>query len=470
MSPLYPAVTGVLVLLSHLFGLELYFGALNVVLASLSLFVCTSARPIFTFVSSFVFLVSVKNSPSIPASSDYLLALPGVAVVFAAGALFLSAVIYFTVKNKLWRAVTEKGIGTPLLLPLAVLSLGFAMNGAFSGEWSFGSLIFGLCEALCFFLLFMLLYLGIGEDSRDDIISSFVYSSAVGAAVLIAELSACYFTVFDGTKESVLLGWGIWNTAGVALAVLIPVCFLGFYRKSREGKTLHAWLYFALGVITFASAVLSQSRNALLVGALALFAVFVIFTFIGRYKTLFRIVIGAGLFTAVLGSALFFDKLVPVARGFLYDNGRFELWRSGIRNFLEAPIFGKGFFGIKFAEETFVTADFLPTMAHNTVVQLLAGMGVFGFLCYAFYRGSTVIPFVKHPTADKTFIGISVLVLLLESLLDNFIFYFLPTLQYTVALAVVFAVFDREREEEKNGKTNETPDMGDEIQEPETAL
>ena len=173
----------------------------------------------------------------------------------------------------------------------------------------------------------------------------------------------------------------------------------------------------------------------------------------------------------VLGFALLYDRVMPLLSAFFSDNGRFELWQSGIESFLSSPVFGMGFYGIKFTEETFVTAEFLPTMAHNTVVQLLGCMGLFGFLCYLFYRIATVIPFVKRPSVEKSFIGMSVLVLLLESLLDNFIFYFLPTLQYTVALAAVFAVCDFEKTAEKE-KSEEEPstDENTEIHEPETAL
>ena len=136
------------------------------------------------------------------------------------------------------------------------------------------------------------------------------------------------------------------------------------------------------------------------------------------------------------------DRLGEMLGSFFNDNGRYEIWRAGMDKFFSAPVFGVGFFG--FDSGSFLTAEFLPNMAHQTVVQLLAAMGVFGLLAYAFYRGATLVPFFKRPSICKTMLLLSVLVLLGESMLDNFIFYFLPTLHYTVTLAVVFIIRDSE--------------------------
>jgi len=473
MGKWYPVLTGALVLLEHLFGLELWLGSLNVLLASLSLLVCTSTRPLITFVASFVFQLSVKNSPAIPAVSDYLFTMPRLLVIIVLAVIFVGSAVYFSVKNRIFSGVN---IRTPLLVPLFVLSLGFVMNGAFSGVWKPSSLVFGLCEAACFLVLFMLFYLGLRGEDSEELISYFVFSSAVVAAVLILEVGACYLTLYNGTKESMLFGWGIWNTAGVSLAVLIPVCFLGFYRLAERGRW-QGWLYLALGLLTFFAAALTQSRNALLVGAIVTFAGFVIFSFIGKYRLIFRTVTAVGAVLSIPLAIVLWDRLSPMLLTFFYDNGRYELWGMGIDNFLSSPVFGVGFFGADFG--TFFTAEFLPTMAHNTVVQLLSGMGVVGLLCYAFYRAATAVPFIKHPTVAKSFIGLSVLVLLAESMLDNFVFYFLPTLHYTVALAVVFTLADKEEREREDEESDDTESLGGaseqketegELDEPSTAL
>ena len=460
----YPVTTALLVLLEHLFGIEVYLGSLNVLLASLSLIVCSSTLPIFTFVSTFVFQISLKNSPAIPNESDYLVTGARPFLIFVLGAIFVGAIAYFCIKRRIFSKIT---FSTPMLLPLLVLSLGFSLNGAFSSEWSVANLAFGLCEAVCYFALFMLLYLGICEDNTDLIISRFIFSSAMVASVMIAEVIACYVTRYDGTKESMLFGWGVWNTAGISLAMLIPVFFLGFYRLT-ERKNKLGTIYLALAVLTYVAAALTQSRNALLFGSLALIFALVILSVVGRYRAVFRAVLLVGAVLVSISALVLWDRLYPILESFFSDNGRFELWRSGFDNFLKSPIFGRGFYGISFTEESFFTAGFLPTMAHNTVIQLLGAMGIVGLVCYAYYRYASVIPFVKNPTVEKSMMGISILVLLLESLLDNFVFYFIPVLQYTVTLATVFAIHGRESSSPSsdNGDAAEHSD----IDEPRCAL
>ena len=167
-----------------------------------------------------------------------------------------------------------------------------------------------------------------------------------------------------------------------------------------------------------------------------------------------RWVVCAGVAIVALGGILFFDKISVLFadifnRGFS-DNGRYELWRTGIDNFLRSPLFGVGFFG--FVSDTFVTTEFLPDMAHQTLITLLSATGIVGTVCYGVYRYTTLVPFLRRPSAEKTMLLCSVLVLIAESLLDNFVFYILPTFHYTVTLAVAVIISEGEKEEKNSGK------------------
>ena len=109
--------------------------------------------------------------------------------------------------------------------------------------------------------------------------------------------------------------------------------------------------------------------------------------------------------------------------------------QAAIDNFLDSPIFGKGFYGLD------VTTDFsyggLPLQAHNTFLQLMSATGAVGLVCYLCYRFYTLKPVFKRPSLRKTFMALSVVTLLLGSMLDNFVFFIYPTFHYTVALAVI---------------------------------
>ena len=171
--------------------------------------------------------------------------------------------------------------------------------------------------------------------------------------------------------------------------------------------------------------------------------------FLGARKKLFRItsvsLVGIGL----AGAMLLWNKISSLLsdvleRGFS-DNGRYELWWQGIKNFLSSPIFGKGFFGYG-QTDVFEVAAFIPTMAHSTTVQLLSAMGIVGFLAYAYYRVKSLTPFIKKPTLEKCALLAPVLVTLGMSLLDNFIFYLYTAFYSLIALAIAFRVWQSDEQ------------------------
>jgi hypothetical protein len=71
---------------------------------------------------------------------------------------------------------------------------------------------------------------------------------------------------------------------------------------------------------------------------------------------------------------------------------------------------------------------------------------VFGLLAYGCYRIATLKPFIKHPSLAKSMLGLSILIVLIGSLLDNFIFYIPHMLYYPIALAIAFRIYTEETE------------------------
>jgi O-antigen ligase len=326
------------------------------------------------------------------------------------------------------------------------------LNGVASGKWEIGNLIFGFANAAVYSIVFLFVYYSLGEESSDSLTSYFAYLSTLISFIIIAELVALFITsdqiFIDGSinKVAVALGWGIWNLVGVSAVVLIPMNFYGM------AKNKCPWLYFATATLIWLISVLSMSRNALIFGTLTYAACVLIFSFVGERKKIFRIIVLIGIACAAIFAVVFFDKIYALFKDFfdrgLSDNGRYALWRAAFKNFLDAPIFGKGFYGFNTAVDTFGA---LPESAHNTVLQLLSAGGILAFLAYAFYRYKTLIPFIKKPCLLKTLLGISVLALVLGSLLDNFIFDIYPTFYMSAALAIAFRKFDEENESSAMG-------------------
>lgn len=429
---LYPVFTGALVFVGHALAVELYLNLASMILTSMGLVITKKARPLIFFAISFIFQVSAKNSPGIPEPSNYYFTSYRLWLFVIPIVIFISALIYYSISVRLF--LPREILKIPLLIPLIFLSLAFILNGAFSDGWNVQSLIYGALEAVCFAGLFVFFFLALRRE-REGLVDYFVFCSAVLAAVICLEVLLCYIKVGNPTKESLLFGWGIWNTAGVSLTVLLPTSLLGFAKGRAR--------YLSIFVLTFICVMLTMSRNAMLTGLLVAVLSLLVMLLYGKRRRVSAFVLCTVFLFVIAACATYGESVNALLSRFFDDNGRFLLWRAGLLNFLSSPAFGVGFFGADFG--TFFTADFLPTMAHQTFVQLLSAMGIFGLAAYLLYRGATILPFVLEHSFDKTMLALSALALLFESLIDNFIFFFSPTIHYTVLMAIVFVLYSAER-------------------------
>lgn len=435
MGPIYPIIVCLIVFLGYVYEIEFYLNVINVLLAVVMLSVCDSLRPFIVVVASYVYQISVAHSPSFPANSDYLITPPGLYLTVSLFVLAGIALIRFFIRNNLISLQILKSL--PMLPAFFMLSFAFLVNGAFSGAWNMASLAYGLLNILAFFGIFYIFYLGFRNERAVPLLKYLSYVSALMALVLISEVIWVYKFggVFDQgsvLKSKILFGWGNWNTMGQNLTVLIPVIFYGAMKNKCP------WFYFGVATATLVAAILTLSRNALIFATLSYAVCVVIACFFGNNQKAFRVILPTGVAGIAVGVVVFWEKLSVTFADFLdrglSDNGRFDLYHRGIAEFLEAPLFGKGFFGIDTDIANFV--DFFPDMMHNTPVQLLASMGIVGFIAYLYYRYRTVKLVLKRPSLEKTMIAMSLFVLALQSLLDNFIFYVQPMIYYSIALAV----------------------------------
>ena len=237
-------------------------------------------------------------------------------------------------------------------------------------------------------------------------------------------------------KERIVFGWGIWNTAGSILASTIPLFFLG---AVRSGK-----MFYLLGAtVAYVSAILTLSRNALILSTVIYFLCLFIAIVRGNIKRQARAFACTIAIAATSALAKYSRPILSllgdyIDRG-LSDNGRLALWRAGILDFLSAPLFGRGFFGTS-APPDFASS--LPGMLHSTPIQLLASSGIFGTLSYLFYRAET-LAIALRPTPDapapheRFLLSLPLISILLGSLIDNFVFYPHQMLLPSLALAII---------------------------------
>ena len=444
----YPLWIAFSVFVGRAANLEFYFSILDLLIIAVGLLACDTLRPIIPIMTSFLYRISLSHAPGTPIYSDYYF---GAKLYILLGVLVipLASLVYLFIRNKLITLESLKKL--PLILPLAGLSLAFLLGGAFYEGRIASDLHFALFQILAFAIIFWLLYLGLRDEDPNELCSYFTFVCAVLASVLILEVAHLY--IFEGVitpdgkinEYMINFGWGISNTVASALSVLIPVCFLGVIK----GK--YHFVYFVIGTLALLADLFTLSRNGALFGCLFYILSVGACCLFGERKKLYRYValgtaVTVGIILLIFGNDIehMFSSMIDSG---LNDSGRFKLWRMAFDAFLENPLFGQGYYS--FAEDWATYASFIPFQAHNTVFQLLQSMGIFGFVAYLVYRAYTLIPFLKKPSVEKLMLLMSIGVLLGESLLDNFIFWFAPTFIYNLAIIIAIKMCEKDRNTEK---------------------
>ncbi len=442
---IYPLLVALIVTVGHITELEFYFNILHVLLITVAFCVCRSSRPLLILVPTFTFQVTLANSPAIPTFSDYYFTEWRLPVVIALGVIVLAAIAFFVIRNRLLKKLSIKNI--PLLIPTLILSVAFLLNGAFSSGWSGEGLAFGAGQVLVYLVLFLLIYLGFNEsDTKESLMDYLCYITLIIAFMIIAQMVHLFLGggVFSDTgaiiKENVNLGWATCNPLGAILISLMPILFYGAMKKK------HALLYFITAISVYVMALTTCSRNALLCGSATLLVCMIIACLASdKRRIAFRIlfVVGAAALVAVF--LLFNDNILAVFHSFVKqgtdNNGRFQLWGLAWKLFEENPLFGGGFFTLETG--VYVAIDIMPTMAHNTILEILGSMGLVGFAAYLYYRYSMINVFIERPTLAKSMIAIACFVVIAESLLDVFVFAIYPMFYHIAALAVACKLSQR---------------------------
>lgn len=438
---------------------------------------CKDVSPVLCLLLFFNLLPSPQHSPSFNGqSSNYLLSPPILAQEIIGVIFFIGTVLFRLV----WGIVKGKFKITPIFWGIVALSAAFVLNGVFYSHYTPKSLLYGLALSGIIIAFYIFCYCNFGRDEKTfkQVSSYFV---ALAAAVTL-ELFICYITNLDkGDKSwrSVLsFGWGTYNQAGLLLTMALPAWFY-FAGKFKRGY------FFLIGaVVNEGMCLLSQSRQAMLMSLIILCVccVWILIWDKGRKRIIDLIMMGAVIALAIIAAAIMHEKVLAFLKGALdrdslkSGNGRFWLWGLGWQNFLHQPIFGVGFYdpaayteyelledgtsklvswGVGYFSTTDLTHS-IPRMCHNTVFQLLSSCGIVGLMTYVFHRTQTVISYINNRTPERTFIGLTMCVLLLMSLLDNHIFYFIPTILYAVLLSMLSAT-EKVKEEIKPEVKREEP-------------
>ena len=443
---IYPIVIAALVLLSHIFGIEFYLNFINIALCVVSFAVTDSVKPFIPTLCTYIYQLSRKTNLLYPQKEGFLLQGATLyTLVFLLAIVFAFALLLFIRRCKKYPGILKK---LPLLPSAILLSVAFLMNGAFSPSWTVPSLLYGVSQIVTFFVIFYFFFVGLRGEKLDEVVDYFAYVTAIMAVILILQTGYLYASVEDLFAGSAVIkfkidyAWGNSNTAGQQMVMTLPMLFFGVMKGKRP------FVYYTIAVLIVICCGVTLSRNALLLSVLGFVLLSVISCFTGGAKKQMRVVFPIIVLCIMGGVVLLWGEISQVFTRYFElgfsDAGRYDLWKRGFEAFLEAPVFGKGFFGV-FPGETQRNQIF-PILVHNTPIELLCASGLFGLLAYLVYRINSFKHFVRRPSLAKTLLGLSILTVVLSSLLDNFIFYNHQMLYYPVVHAIACSLYFEEEE------------------------
>ena len=435
-SRLYALLITTLIFVGYVTGTEVLFFAVMTVLTVGGCLIAYDFRfAIMPFLAT-IFFVTIEHTPGVPTHSPYYATAPilPILIVFF-GALVVGFAVFVIRNRKRANPFPKKGG----FLTLLFWSLAICISGAFNPDYTLPNLAFSMTFPVTLLSTFLLFALFVRfEDGAFD---HFMFCLVLAGMLIVLQFAAVLLMgkipiLENGSinKDQITLGWAVHNSFAGLLTVLIPACF--YFAATHK----YGWVFYAIGFLEFFAAVLTQSRAATLVGAGILLLCMIVCCFFGRNRKINRW-IGLGVVVVgIIGVCFLWDQLTGILYNFMTsgfdDNGRFELWKNGIDQFLAHPIFGAGFYdhGITAQEVLNWEINVYPYFYHNTIVQMLGTAGVIGIVTYLYHRYYTLKMLLVRPNLKKSFLAIGVLAMILFCLLDVLFFITYPLMYYALML------------------------------------
>lgn len=436
-SPLYPAFFCLLVLMSFCSKVEVVFATVIIAVTAVTLVVARDLKPLIPPLFSAYFLVPLVHAPQRPTYSIYYTSpTVRVCIVVLAATLIATLIIHFWLWGGFVEMFTRKTRMTWFILPLAVALL---LNGLFAEGYAPINIGFSLVTIFSWIILYLIFMFGLPHGKETV---RYVANTCQWVAILlILELLYVYITqdvLEEGTimEARILFGWGINNNFGAILTVMLPPLFY------LAGTRRNGWMQFLLAVAAYAAIVASLCRAAILVGTVVFGICLLALCVSGNNRGLYRVATLSVFFFLCVSAVFLHDELAElfsslVTKGFSGE-GRLELWKGGLRIFIENPIFGGGFSSVSYHDlfHSFAGGA-MPGLCHNTVIEIFCAAGAFGGISYLAYRARTVQLIVSHMTFDRFFLGMILFTLTAIGLLDNVMFNVYPMFFGSVALVLI---------------------------------
>lgn len=241
-----------------------------------------------------------------------------------------------------------------------------------------------------------------------------------------------YYRLFSGWNRN--LGWANIND----MCFYIGLTFPGYiYFIFKRPKTYLIWF---LMIFPITAVILSKSRGGMLGFVVLVILSLLFFALKGNKKHLthglvFLIILAV---LSYIGREIYYIWWDYFKQSWSNDIDEFStfritIYKVGLRNFLEYPIFGAGWASL---QKEFPGSRLF--MYHSTLVQSLAAMGIFGFLALLVHYFQVFKYMIKDITLEKYLFLIGYLASQAHGLIDN-VQYAVP---YSIMIVIILAVFE----------------------------
>lgn len=436
-SPVYIAFLTILCTAAHLLAAELVAYTVMIVI---SLYVCVLGNDLLPLTPLFLLCYltpSAVNNPGRNPESVF----SGFSGIWLAGlaVLLLFGVIWHIARNPKKFFCCKRTLLPGMLLLLGAYLLSGIGSAAYPAAAA-NNLLFSAAQGACILVPYWLLSGGVDwSRARKDYLAWIGFSAG---GFLLVQILWCYCTggvIINGIiqRKQIYTGWGMYNNMGAMLAMMIPFAFY-LATKYRRG-----WIGTVIGSAFLVGVLLTCSRTSLLAGSLIYVICILLMLHYARNRRHNTVALVISFAVAVVALVLFHDQLLRLFSDFLSKkldpSSRHIIYAEGLKLFTQAPVFGNSFYSPGYQPWDFSTVEsfsnLLPPRWHNTFVQLLASCGAVGLGAYLFHRYQTIRLFLRSFSKERNFIGCSILVLLLCSLLDCHFFNLGPVLFYSAGLA-----------------------------------
>lgn len=283
--------------------------------------------------------------------------------IVAAGTMFLTVGAFLLRGSFLKISIKFNGFVALLLLFLIYTMFGCYLNGHFPSYF-----IKFVTQILFCALLFSV---DITERENEYLKWVFTLSSSIYAVLVII---TCIENAREGYARTDILLFGAEldpNFVGIPFVASMTLLLDNVLKKKRT------FISIALYVVNAIAIVYTASRGSFLSAIISSVLVFLFFLFSKKIKfsrklfyfILLAVIVGVLIKVIEMQFPLQWERLNNFDSGDM-GSGRIDLWKVGIRDWWNSPLFGNGFGYARLAHNK---------VTHNTYIQLLNEMGLVGF-------------------------------------------------------------------------------------------